>query len=109
MGFSGFWTVSNADGRDYDGEQPIEIYDHPERGLCVWFDDYAPGDSTLFSGNGHVPVLMSGLLFSPENVQGVAPLPAGADSENRVEVVATQDHVNSGAGGGCPPPSCSPS
>jgi len=48
-------------------------------------------------------------VISMENVQGVAPLPAGADSENRVEVVATQDHVNSGAGGGCPPPSCSPS
>ncbi len=41
----------------------IEIYNHPERGLCVWFDDYAPGNSTLFSGNGHVPVHASGLTF----------------------------------------------
>lgn len=64
----------------YGGFQPVSEY--PEGGLWA----------------GPIPL---------PNDKGVAPLPAGADSDHKVEVITTHDVENRGAGSGCPPPSCS--
>lgn len=57
--FAGLWVAEDAAGH----RLTIEVYDHPERGLCVWYDDYAPGNSTLYCESGHIPVNASELKF----------------------------------------------
>ncbi len=48
-------------------ENPIDVYDHPKKGLCVWFPDYCSRggiDIPVFTdGDGHVPIWCSGLKF----------------------------------------------
>ena len=61
--FAGLWIAEDSGG----AQMEIEVYDHPERGLCVWHDDYGHGEH--FCGNGHIPVGASDLRFLyPANI-----------------------------------------
>lgn len=55
--FAGLWLAEDSGGERFE----IDVYDHPELGLCVWYDDYAHG--AHFCGNGHIPVGASDLRF----------------------------------------------
>lgn len=70
----GKWLVEWADGRQYDGINPIDVYMHPAAGLCVWFEDYAGRGGidipASTCGDGHVPVGLSGLRFVRRSSRG---------------------------------------
>lgn len=53
----GFWVVKDVRGESYIAE----VYDHPIKGLCVWFEDYAPGNAgyrgiCTDDNDGHIPL-----------------------------------------------------
>ena len=51
---------------DGEEEKELEVYDHPEKGLCVWFNDYSAGSidqPVSTDGDGHVPVSCTNLIF----------------------------------------------
>lgn len=54
---AGCWLAEKNDGELIE----IDVYDHPERGLCVWHHDYDHG--AHFCGNGHIIVSLSDLRF----------------------------------------------
>ena len=59
----GVWLIEHQDGT----QQTIDVYEHPIKGLCVWFRDYEPGGSldvpTSTDGDGHIPINCSPLKF----------------------------------------------
>jgi len=63
----GLWFAESKDGQRYTGENPIEIYNHPEKGLCVWWKDFSPTGGLDYpvstNGDGHIPIKCSSLRF----------------------------------------------
>lgn len=52
---SGTWLA--RDVIDQDDFREIDVYPHPQRGLCVWGEDYGHSD------HDHVPVKSTGIRF----------------------------------------------